>query len=833
MLYRVLAGGLLAVLFATSGNAQFEIRGSRLYLDGSPFLIRGVAYSPTPIGQTAGALLDVSACLYNRDFPLVARAGANTLRLYARLRADDAAFWPALQASKLYVLAGFPLDPYYDPAATLSPATEAGRALRARIVLDFNNYAAQFQGQQRLIALVFGNEVAVNYGQKFSGPARDFYTLAQEAALAVRGTLVTTAVADTAVPGDADLPDLAFWSVNLLRGTSFAGAFEELRQKTAKPVLVAEFGVDAWDAASQSEAADAQAGALRSLTTELARETSRFDSTVLGGVWSSWTDEWWKGGADPARHGADGTAASGFPDGVRNPGWFGLWGVTTTGLPGLDTLRPRPALAALAAAWGGTLPDPWPLVQTPRVQLLAAVNGGSLPVARGGLATFFGTDLTGEADLTSACLGSLPVPLVYADTSQLNGQVPWEAPIGSVDALVYRAGVASNVARVEVRDVAPGILDRGVLEAGKPCPASVANGVRPGDYLEVYGTGLGRAGAAGTTGLVAAAASPTDLAPRAYLGSRELRVLYSGLVPGVIGLYQTNVGVPADFAPAAPTGLRLTAGGLESNSYPLAVLGEADQPGLSLGAATLSFDVQAGGPPQTRYLSIEGRNGFCEVVRFSVNGLPEGVRIAVPIGFPGERVPVTIEAAPLTRALDGLEAALVAESRAGPNPAVQLRISVLPSRGDLAFRITSGGGRAGLIAQFEMAGRTIFQVHGGGAGRGFSFVALNGDTGVLGPPRTFDTWLSEKAAEALADYLYGLPLGAVVLGAIADEGSLHLTPRARAALREVLHSQTTDALQYQDSWAIISRVGAAGAIAEGRSPDRLVVLERVLTFPAP
>src|SRR6266849_1699918 len=193
MLARLVAG---AVLFAISGNAQFEIRGSRLFLDGSPFTVRGVAYSPTPIGQTPTALLSYSGCLYARDLPLMARAGINVVHVYPRIPSSERALWQILESSGLYLLAGFPLDTYYDPKATLSPSTDAGRALRARILSDFRDYVEQLRDAKRVMAVVFGNEAGAGFG----GSPRDFYSLAQEAAGVLRAAgstlLLTTAVAD-------------------------------------------------------------------------------------------------------------------------------------------------------------------------------------------------------------------------------------------------------------------------------------------------------------------------------------------------------------------------------------------------------------------------------------------------------------------------------------------------------------------------------------------------------------------------------------------------------------------------------------------------------------
>src|SRR5262249_667889 len=205
-----------AVLFAISGNAQFEIRGSRLFLDGSPFTVRGVAYSPTPIGQTPTALLSYSGCLYARDLPLMARAGINTVRVYSRIPSGERGFWQILGSSGLYLLAGFSLDPYYDPKATLSPSTEPGRALPPPILADFRDYAEQLRDSRRVMAIAFGNEAASG----FAGSPRDFYSLAQEAAGVLRAggsmLLLTAAVADVSDVGqaalgtrDSDLPDLA------------------------------------------------------------------------------------------------------------------------------------------------------------------------------------------------------------------------------------------------------------------------------------------------------------------------------------------------------------------------------------------------------------------------------------------------------------------------------------------------------------------------------------------------------------------------------------------------------------------------------------------------
>jgi hypothetical protein len=82
-------------------------------------------------------------------------------------------------------------------------------------------------------------------------------------------------------------------------------------------------------------------------------------------------------------------------------------------------------------------------------------------------------------------------------------------------------------------------------------------------------------------------------------------------------------------------------------------------------------------------------------------------------------------------------------------------------------------------------------------------------------------------------YLRGLPPGTLVLGAIADDGTLKITDRTRALIGETLGASEIGLIQYQWSWAIISRVGAERPMAEGMMRDAPVLLDRTVSFPLP
>jgi hypothetical protein len=360
-----------------------------------------------------------------------------------------------------------------------------------------------------------------------------------------------------------------------------------------------------------------------------------------------------------------------------------------------------------------------------------------------------------------------------------------------------------------------------------------ANGVRPGDYLEVYGTGLGLGTAFVETGRVANETLEVTTSPQASLDERDIAVVFSGLLPAAVGVYQTNVRVPLDIAPGVAQ-LRLRQNALLSNGVAVQITEQAASPRLLLDAPEPNaMLVQAGGPAAKALVRIAGRNGFCELVRFVVEGLPAGVRASIPVGVLGQTVPLEIRAEPgAPRAED---AAVTLTALSGLIEARQtLRLTVLPALGDIRLRVVSGGWLSGApMASFEVDGRVVYQVNGGGPGRGFSFLAVDSQSGVLSTARSFDTWGDEEAVAAMEAFLQSLPHGQVVLAAVADDGSLLITAETRRILRETLGSQAIDSLAYQSSWAIISRAGASQPIAEGLMLDDVVVLDRTLTFPMP
>ena len=405
--------------------------------------------------------------------------------------------------------------------------------------------------------------------------------------------------------------------------------FRDVRRKTAKPFLISAFGIDAYNGENQLEYPDAQAASARERALDIQARIGSSFLPVLGGLWAGFVDEWWRGGAN-SQQDFSGIPNETFPDKRLHSEWMGLFTTRSTGLPGLDSLRPRPAYFALAEQWAGSPHDELTMAGPPRIALrgIAATSSTQTTLAPGGLVTLRGSGLSSQIRSAeagnlalqlgpvSACADRLPLPLQYADEGEVRGQVPWNSPIGSLSAVIYRAGVASNAVSLEVVPSAPAIFDRGVFRPSLPCPVDDRNGVRPGAYLEIYATGLGPVSGPVVSGLAPTENLLTAENPAATLGGRPIPVLYSGLLTGVVGVYQTNVQVPADFV-ATLAELRLQQGSVSSNPHLVRVVDQQETPSFTLaGPEPDAIVLQQGGPTQTTFVEIQGFNSFCELVRF-------------------------------------------------------------------------------------------------------------------------------------------------------------------------------------------------------------------------
>jgi uncharacterized protein (TIGR03437 family) len=191
---------------------------------------------------------------------------------------------------------------------------------------------------------------------------------------------------------------------------------------------------------------------------------------------------------------------------------------------------------------------------------------------------------------TQVSLGDIALPVLYVSTGQVNALIPYSLSASTNHPLlVQRNGTSSVPLDVTVADVLPAIYTANQSGRGQgailiantgllAAPAGAFPGSRPvlrGENLEIYASGLGPVLNTPADGAAAPATSPlatTVQTPTVTIGGIPVtNILYSGLAPGLVGLYQLNVQVPAGVAPGDAVEVVITVNGNASNTVTIAV----------------------------------------------------------------------------------------------------------------------------------------------------------------------------------------------------------------------------------------------------------------------
>jgi len=220
-----------------------------------------------------------------------------------------------------------------------------------------------------------------------------------------------------------------------------------------------------------------------------------------------------------------------------------------------------------------------PMEALPVTASAAIVNAASFrPVlSPGSLATLFGVHLAaGRAAAASGFplpvrladvevyLNGRPVPLLYASDTQINFLVPDDTPTGTGQLQILSAYGPSELVPVEIHHVGPGIFTIPQFEVGAVVVAGTGRvtaerPARPGEWIEIYCTGLGPLVPDQSLGLFR-----TQLVPEVRINGQPAAIAFSGAAPGYQGLYQVNAQVPQD-TPSGLVPLQLVVGGTASN----------------------------------------------------------------------------------------------------------------------------------------------------------------------------------------------------------------------------------------------------------------------------
>lgn len=317
-----------------NNKLQVDFDGDGNYTD---YFIKGVAFSPTPIGNRPITLQQEERSLqYLKDL------NANTIRTYS---GANPAFLTKLASNGIYCILGFWVDYNVDLSI---PAN------REKIKSDWIKFVYQFKDNPGLLIWNLGNEQ--NYQ---NGNNQYWYSLCQELAIiayniegekyhpvAINNGEIFNIGNPSFLADDNSLTYIDLWGINLYN-YNLANRINQLKTKTIKPVVITEFGIDALDNRTKIEYETTQA-VFDSLNWSQILSTK---DICLGGTVFEFTDEWWKD-KDPWSHDYGGYSSSQHPDGYSNEEWWGIIRVLPdANNDGLDEWIPREAYYMFQRNW--------------------------------------------------------------------------------------------------------------------------------------------------------------------------------------------------------------------------------------------------------------------------------------------------------------------------------------------------------------------------------------------------------------------------------------------------------------------------------------------------
>lgn len=307
------------------------------------FVVKGVAFSPLPI---AGKPL--TNAVYDRSVTWLKNLNANTVRTYSGV---NKYFLQQAAANAIRVIVSYWVNTDLD----LSNAE-----VRQAAIDGFATMVLDLKDSPGVLMWNIGNEQ--NYSPTMNnGNSPYWYSLVQEMAVAAykvegekfhpvcvnNGHLYNIGNASMNA-NDVSLTYIDLWASNAYE-MNFTSFFTSYRTKSAKPIVITEFGIDALDNSTKTEYENVQA--YFDSTNWIQIRTA--NDVCVGATVFEFTDEWWKdSNGSIGNHDDGGYATGAHPDGYSNEEWWGIVAVTPDAdNDGLDEWRARKAYFMFQQLW--------------------------------------------------------------------------------------------------------------------------------------------------------------------------------------------------------------------------------------------------------------------------------------------------------------------------------------------------------------------------------------------------------------------------------------------------------------------------------------------------
>lgn len=357
-------------------------RGFRLEANGREMFVNGMNWDYFPIGTNYSYSLwnqseEVIKAALDNEMPMLKNMGVNTIRQYTGVPPR----WIQYIYEKygIYTMLNHSFGRY---GLTLNgkwePNTDYARSdVRELLLKEVRQMTEAYRNTPGLLLFLLGNEN--NYGLFWRGaetediPVKDrkstqaaypMYRLFNEAAAEMKaidkGHPVAICNGDLLFLNiiNETCKDVDILGINVYRGPSFGDLFDRVSKEYGKPVILTEFGADAYNTQANKEDQAFQAELLVSNWKEIYAHASGRGraNNSLGGFTFQFSDGWWKTGQttgldehDVAASWSNGGYSNDYLVGENNMNeeWFGICAKGPTNERGIYPLYPRAAYYAL------------------------------------------------------------------------------------------------------------------------------------------------------------------------------------------------------------------------------------------------------------------------------------------------------------------------------------------------------------------------------------------------------------------------------------------------------------------------------------------------------
>jgi tetratricopeptide (TPR) repeat protein len=342
-------------------TVQYENGDWQLMVEGKPYIIKGITYTATKVGQSPDegtltswmeddfnnnkrpdgpydAFLDTNPNLPIGDFKLMKDMGVNTIRLYHHPeKVNKEVLRDMYNTYGIRVILGDFLGKYaLGSGAAWDPGTDYNNEEHKKNMIEsVKKMVYEHKDEPYLLFWVLGNENVYGYACNANTDPDAFFKFANEVAKIIKSIDSDHPVAICS--GDIlyldrfgkSSTDIDIFGANSYRGDYGFGRFwKSVKEEAGIPAFITEYGCSAYvEGKSLLEAEELQASYHKGSWEDIAFNMAfgEGEGNALGGVIFEWMDEWWKG-YEPFIHDTKGLWAGPFPGGYMLEEWLGLCG---------------------------------------------------------------------------------------------------------------------------------------------------------------------------------------------------------------------------------------------------------------------------------------------------------------------------------------------------------------------------------------------------------------------------------------------------------------------------------------------------------------------------